>query len=176
MNKLKLVKPSKKYLNSYLENCIEFKKMNIYDVSYHDPEKFEEWKDTIFQMYEDHSKGINLPKGHVSGTTYWLVEGNNFIGRGGIRHELNDFLIKYGGHIGYYIKKEYWGMGYGTLLLKLLLEKVTDLGIKKALLTCDIENIASARVIEKNGGKKIDMIDVTVDDKVRSIYRYEIEM
>ena len=43
--------------------------------------------------------------------------------------------------------------GYGTLILELTLEKAKDLGLDKVLLTCDTDNVASAKIIEKNGGK-----------------------
>ena len=175
MDNVKLIKPCEKYLESYLEACREFKAMDISTAFYNDPDKYNEWKATLIQRYEDHSKGINLPEGYVPCTTYWLVDGENFIGRGSVRHTLNDFLQKYGGHIGYYIRSSYWGQGYGTLQLKLLLEKAHELGINKALITCDTHNIASARVMEKNGAVRLDEIEVTVDNKVRKIYRYEVE-
>jgi predicted acetyltransferase len=175
MDKIRLIKPCEKYLESYLDACKEFKEMNINVVSYHDPDKYNEWKGSIFQRFEEYSKGIGLPEGYVPGTVYWLVDEKNYIGSGSIRHYLNENLKKFGGHIGYWIRPGYWNKGYGTLQLKLLLEKVREMGIEKALLTCDVENIASARVMEKNGGKRIDKKDVEVGGKTRTIYRYEIE-
>ena len=175
MDDIMLIKPCEKYLGSYLEACRELKEMNIDAVAYHDPDKYDEWKDSFFKKMEDQSKGIGLPEGYVPCTTYWLVDGSNFIGRGSIRHHLNDFLKKYGGHIGYFIRKDCWNMGYGTLQLRLLLEKAHELGIEKALLTCDANNIASARVTEKTGGIKIGEAEVEVEGKIRSILRYEIE-
>ena len=174
MGNIKLIKPCEKYLESYLEACREFKTMGINSVSYHDPDKYDGWKDSIFQRCEDNSKGINLPEGYVPMTTFWLVDGKNYIGSGNIRHRLSESLKNFGGHIGYFIRKEYWGKGYGTLQLKLLLEKARELGIKKVLLTCDVDNIASTRVMEKNGGKRLDKIDVEVGGQLRSVYRYEI--
>jgi predicted acetyltransferase len=171
----KLIKPCKKYLHSYLASCKEFKKTNINAVSYHDPDKFDEWKDTIFKEFDNHSKGIGLPDGYVPATTYWLVDGENYVGSGNIRHTLTDSLRKFGGHIGYMISKKYWNKGYGTLQLELLLEKAYELGIKEALLTCDVNNIASSRVMEKNEGIRIDKSTVEVDGKAREIYRYKIK-
>lgn len=175
MDKIKLVKPCEKYLESYLEACREFKETNITGVHYHDSDKFEEWKDTIFQRYDDNANGINLPEGYVPMTTYWLVDSKNYIGSGRIRHCLSESLKKYGGHIGYFIRKKYWGKGYGTLQLKLLLEKAKELGIEKVLVTCDVDNIASSRVMEKNSGKRICQAEVKVNGKMRAIYKYEID-
>ena len=50
------------------------------------------------------------------------------------------------------------GKGYGTQMLRFALEKARALGIERALVTCDDNNIASARVIENNGGKLADKV------------------
>ena len=49
------------------------------------------------------------------------------------------------------IRSNEWGRGYGTLMLKLALEKAKARGLDKVLITCNDENLASARVMEKNG-------------------------
>ena len=58
-----------------------------------------------------------------------------------------------GGHIGADIRRSERKKGYGTLILKLTLEKAAEVGLKKVLITCDAENTASAKTIEKCGGK-----------------------
>ena len=40
-----------------------------------------------------------------------------------IRHRLTDDLKRYGGHIGYDVRYSEWNKGYGTLMLRLALEK-----------------------------------------------------
>lgn len=97
--------------------------------------------------------GKNLPKGYVPHTVFWLIDGRKFLGILVIRHQLNLFLRKIGGHIGYEIAKKAQGHGYGNLILKLGLRKAKTLGIKNALLTCDATNFRSKKVIESNGGK-----------------------
>ncbi len=62
MNDLKLVNPCKQYLESYLEACRESKDENVESVHYKDPDKYDEWKNTLVQSAEDNSKGIGLPK------------------------------------------------------------------------------------------------------------------
>lgn len=94
----------------------------------------------------------DLPKGWVPSTTFWLVLGNNYLGGANIRHRLNKNLKKIGGHIGYEIDAQFRQKGYGTLILKLALRKAKKLGIKKVLVTCDQTNLASKKIIEKNGG------------------------
>ena len=96
--------------------------------------------------------GNYLPKGYVPQTVYWLVDGDEFIGTTSIRHELTEYLLRIGGHIGYNIRPSKRNMGYGTQILKLALEKAKELHLTKVLVTCDETNIASKKIIETNGG------------------------
>src|SRR3989344_8456793 len=77
---------------------------------------------------------------------------NQYIGRLSIRHKLNDHLLKIGGHIGYDIRPSKRSRGYGTAILRLGLPKAKELRIERALLTCNENNIASLKIIEKAGG------------------------
>jgi len=101
----------------------------------------------------DAARGINLLPGRVPYTTFWLASGRRLIGRSSIRHQLTPDLEHEGGHIGYDIRPSERRKGYGTLILRLTLDEARRLGISRALLTCDSDNVASAKIIEKNGGK-----------------------
>ncbi len=102
---------------------------------------------------QDWSVGKQLSKGRVSCSTLFLVDDDGkILGKVSFRHELNDYLRKIGGHIGYIIIADERGKGYGTIMLKLTLERAKPLGLERVLVTCDEDNIASAKVIEKNGG------------------------
>ncbi len=109
-----------------------------------------------FSAYLEHlmkmARGENLPSDRVPGNEFWLVFDNRVLGRSKLRHWLNPALEHEGGHIGYDIRPSEWRKGYGTLILKLTLEKAKDLGLSQVRLTCDADNIASARIIEKHGG------------------------
>jgi len=59
-------------------------------------------------------------------------------------------------------------------MLRLLLKKAQKLGIERVLVTCNDNNIASARVIEKNGGKLAGK--VTKEDSKYPIRRYWIDL
>lgn len=91
-------------------------------------------------------------EGLVPETFYWLVDGDTYIGRLSIRHTLNNRLLQFGGHIGYEIRPTERRKGYGKLILQLGLVKARLLGITRALVTCDDDNIGSAKIIEANGG------------------------
>lgn len=69
-----------------------------------------------------------------------------------MRHELNDFLSKVGGHIGYGVRPSQRERGYATAMLRQVIPIVAKAGIKRALITCDVGNIASMKVIERCGG------------------------
>ena len=102
---------------------------------------------------DEAARGIGLKPGDVPCTTFWLVANNTqIIGESRLRHWLPS-LEHEAGNIGYAIRPSGRRKGYGTRILALTLEKVRDLGLNRVLLTCDTDNIGSARIIEKNDGK-----------------------
>lgn len=113
------------------------------------------------------AKGLGLPEGWVPASTFWLIDGDEYIGNINIRHRLTETLKKRGGHIGYAIRPSMQGKGYGTEMLRLALQKAKDLGIDRVLITCNKNNSASRRVIEKNGGILQDEIDVDGEPMLR---------
>lgn len=117
------------------------------------------FEDTL-RRTEDWSHGRNLPELYVPVTSYWLVEGDTFLGMIDIRHRLTEILENVGGHIGYAVAPAHRGKGYGTFMLRLALPKAYELGIKEARITCDSTNTASRRIIEANGGTLIDERDL----------------
>lgn len=108
---------------------------------------------TFLQECRDSEAGRNLLPGKVPQSTYWLVnEANQVVGIVRVRHRLNERLLQFGGHIGYYIRPSERGKGYGKLALQLALEQTRRLGLTRALLTVNPENAFSKRVVLSNGG------------------------
>lgn len=102
---------------------------------------------------ENESLGINLKEGYVPQSIYFIMENEEIIGIGKIRHYLNENLLVRGGHIGIGISSNYRGMGIGTRALELLLEEAySSYGIENVLLTNNESNMASRRIVEKCGG------------------------
>jgi predicted acetyltransferase len=116
------------------------------------------WARDNFAAYvrrlEDMARGMGLPPGQAPQTTFWLVRDRTFIlGTTRLRHHLTPALRQEGGHIGYNIRPLQRGKGYGTRQLALTLEKARRMALSRVLVTCNTDNLASARVIEKNGGQ-----------------------
>jgi predicted acetyltransferase len=65
---------------------------------------------------------------------------------------LNDALKDVGGHIGYDVRPSARRQGHATAMLAAALPIAAGLGIDPALITCDVDNRASRRVIERAGG------------------------
>jgi predicted acetyltransferase len=92
------------------------------------------------------------PEGHVPCTTLWWVAGDEYLGRIAVRHRLTQELLDVGGHIGYDVRPSARRRGHATAMLRAVLPVVGDLGIDSALVTCDVDNVASRKVIESSGG------------------------
>lgn len=80
------------------------------------------------------------------------LDRNIFVGAVNIRHYLNEDLLQCGGHIGDGIRPSERRKGYATAMIRLALEECRKLGIPKVLMTCDKDNIGSAKSIMNNGG------------------------
>ena len=110
--------------------------------------------------YENYEAYLEALKTRESGdgkwvpcTNYFLVDENNrVLAMVDIRHVLTDYLRNVGGHIGYGVRPAERRKGHATLILSEALKKCGKLGIDRVLVTCDADNIGSAKTILKNGG------------------------
>lgn len=93
-----------------------------------------------------------LPPDRVPCTYLWIVDGSEFVGFLAIRHELNDFLLEEGGHIGFSVRPSRRREGHATRALRLALHEARALGLDRVLVTCDHDNEASRGTIEANCG------------------------
>jgi predicted acetyltransferase len=106
----------------------------------------------LVELLKDQVVGKNLPEGFVPSTYLFGFVQRKLVGRTMVRHTLNDFLERIGGHIGYGVVSSERGKGYATELLKESLMLARSLGLKRVLLTCDEDNLASKKIIENAGG------------------------
>jgi len=88
----------------------------------------------------------------VPATTYFGIQDGKIVGTIQVRHSLNQHLFNTYGHIGYGVRPSERRKGYASRMLAMALDKCRELGIEKVLVSCDKDNIASAKTILKNGG------------------------
>ena len=110
-----------------------------------------------YHDFDNYLQNLELKEpvdGKVPDLVFFLLDEdrNILLGAVNIRHYLNDYLLKYAGHIGDGIRPSERGKGYGTEMIRLALIECKKLGIDKVLMVCDKSNIASAKTIIKNGG------------------------
>jgi predicted acetyltransferase len=145
-----LVRPSLRFRDSFLEATQEFPLDE--DTMVFEREQATRDFNGFVKSVDAYARGENLPRGWVASSSFWLVDGDEYIGSTNIRHDLTEWLERYGGHIGYAIRPTKRQQGYGKLICKLALEEAREIGLTRVLITCDADNVASRKVIEANGG------------------------
>ncbi len=120
------------------DSCIGFAKRKDYDA----------W---LTEM-TNRNTGQNLPEGFVRENFYLCYEGAKLVGVFSLKFELTDYLLQYGGHIGYAVRPSERRRGLATQILKQGLSLCKNFGFDRVLCVCDDDNIGSEKVIQKNGG------------------------
>lgn len=164
-----LDKPNKKYQKSF-ENYVEAYKKAGDDKYFNLYKKALENFDQYLNYLENCSKGIDLPQGYVATSTFWLIDNNEVAGVVRVRHQ----EVEFAGHIGYDISPAYRNRGCGTQILKLAFSEAAKLGIKDVIVTCNISNMYSKKVIEKNNGKLLGTVFDSEENE--KLYKYVINM
>ena len=168
MEKIILVKPNL----SYSDEIIKYKEESLKENPLINGSAGLDRLSSIEDWLEELNKRScedTVPKGLVPSSTYLGVreKDNYIVGIIDIRHYLNDFLKQFGGNIGYSVRKSERNKGYAKQMLKLALEKCKDLKMKKVLITCDKDNIASEKVILSANAKLEDIRNVDGENKKR---------
>lgn len=81
----------------------------------------------------------------------------------------DNFHAYYNGHIGYEVDEPYRGHGYAGKACRLVLEVARHHGMKMVYLTCEEDNLASARTIEGLGAELLETCEIPKE----YIYWYE---
>jgi predicted acetyltransferase len=168
---LVLVEPALIYKRPCLDAVREFHAAGEYSV---DAEqlgaKFEELIATLAAAKDP----ANAPPGELPYEDFWLMEGDEWIGKLTLRTTINAKLLHAGGHMGYEIRPSKRRFGYGTALLGMGLAKARERGLRRVLLTCDETNIGSRKIIEANGGQLENAVEV--EGQIVRKLRYWIDL
>jgi predicted acetyltransferase len=167
-----LAMPAREYKESYIQAIKEFqvegRHQNMQLAA------LESNFDELVQLFRDDADPRKVKPGLVPQTTFWLIDDGEFIGRVSIRHELDERLLRKGGHIGYEIRPSKRKRGYGTVILRLGLEKAREMGLLRVLVTCDEDNIGSRKIIEHNGGMLENRVEIA--GRTVKVLRFWIDM
>lgn len=173
MERIELVAPTNKHKNQVMEYRQEFLKDEDSMDGTGNLRNFENFNDWLNYL-ADNSDEKTVRDGLVPAILYLAIEIETakLVGMIDIRYRLNEFLLKYGGHIGYSIRRAYRNQGFGTEMLGLALDKCREKGMGRVLITCDKENIPSAKIIIKNGG----ILEDEITKGGRTNQRYWIDL
>jgi predicted acetyltransferase len=149
---IELIYPNVDYENAWIDIISEFESASEGIVPYALKCGMTDYHQYL-KRTDEFSKGVNLD-GKVRADTYFLIDTSNplrILGAINIRYDLNEYLLNYGGNIGYGIRPTERRKGYATAMLSLALKICKDNGLKRVLITCDKVNIASAKTMISNG-------------------------
>jgi predicted acetyltransferase len=129
------------------------------------PEGFATW---VARLRCQGDESLPPPPDRVHAAFWWIVdERDAILGAISLRYSLNDVLLQGGGHIGYGVRPSARSRGVASWALGEVLNVARRRGLDSVLLTCDVTNGASARVIEKHGGVLEDVRNTSLGLKRR---------
>lgn len=173
MNRIKLILPTPEYKTQIMDYKREFieNEEGMHGTSgLRSAKSYEEWYKSVFVNLKEET----VEKGLVPAATYIAIstDDDRLVGMINVRYRLNDSLLNFGGHIGYSVRKSERNKGYATEMLSLALKEYIEFGVDRILITCDKDNIASAKTIINNGG----VLENEVQEGDEVVQRYWIEL
>lgn len=158
MEKFHFERPSLERKNEIIEYLDEFVKYGS-DINgsgsldkIYDGYTFEEALDRCLKMEDEkYAKSV----GRCQGRTFLLIRENDnkIVGTINVRWNLNEAMLRFGGHIGYGIRPTERRKGYNKLNLYMGIIEAKKVGLDKVMLDCDVNNLGSDKTLKALGGK-----------------------
>ncbi len=145
---MEFIFPAEEHRNDVLDFYAEFENNNETCIGYSGHEDYDKW----LRGMCNRKTATDLPEGYVRENFYLCYDGGKMVGVFSLKFDLTEYLLNYGGHIGYAVRASERNRGLATEMLRLGTETAKELGFKCLLLVCDDDNISSEKVIIKNGG------------------------
>jgi len=155
MGTIELVRPRKEHeamAMDYIREHIEHGEPDLHGGALMEKKgTFDEW----LSMVENNRDRATVQEGWVPASTFFAIrkEDGKLVGMMDIRHELNDFLREYGGHLGMGVRPSERRKGYATQILTEALDYCRSIGLEKVMAACYKENAGSRGTILKCGGE-----------------------
>ena len=99
---------------------------------------------------EEYANSINK----CPGKTFLLIResDNKIVATLNLRWNLNEEMLKFGGHIGYGVRPLERRKGYAKINLYIGLKEAQKLGLKRVMIGCGVDNLGSNKTIKAFGG------------------------
>ncbi len=131
--------------------------------------------DIHLNRLQQHARGENLPDGFVPYESWFLMsDQGRMLGSIRYRPRLTAFWFLVAGHIGYDVSPLHQGQGYGKLMLRILLQRLANIGNKQVIITCQEQNISSQKVVMGADGEYLN--SVWYEPENAHILRYRINI
>ena len=111
------------------------------------------------------------------GKTFLLIreDDNRIVGTVNVRWDLNEEMLRFGGHIGYEIRPSERRKGYNKINLYLALKEAKKIGLDRVMIDCAVSNIASDKTIQALGGILERCEKDPADDEMTNVYWINVE-
>ncbi|WP_061016752.1 GNAT family N-acetyltransferase [Vibrio splendidus] len=117
-----------------------------------------------------YSKGEGLPEGWTPASTYFCIGSGQILGVIRVRHGTSPYIHDVIGHIGYETLPQVRRRGVASYMLYWVQRHVLT---ESTIITCDCNNVASQKVIEKCGGQFLNTFYSEQDEQ--KVLRYQLD-
>lgn len=145
---IKFTLPDETHRDDVLDFYAEFERRGESCVGSAGHEDYAEW----LRDKRNRSSGENLPEGCVRENFYLCYEGSRLVGVFSLKFELTEYMLNYGGHVGYAVRRSERNRGLAAEMLEQGLCLARSFGLERVLAVCGEDNYAAQKVVARNSG------------------------